>query len=71
MATTPQPVETVRVRIVIDIQAEDTLETGLTVAQWNALDPAARRTIIRDHWDGMLGHDNGSVTILPPGATKS
>ena len=63
--------ETVKLHITIDIHTEDeAADTGLTVAEWNALTTEQRREITRDMWLEMCGADNGGITVVTEGATE-
>jgi hypothetical protein len=60
--------ETVRIRISIDIRTEGTVDTDLTVAEWNALTDQERDQIAQENWAAMVV-DNGGMWVVTDGAT--
>ncbi len=60
--------ETVRIDISIQIDQQDVVDTGLTVAQWNALSDAERWRIAREQWDIMASRDDGGMSVVTEGA---
>lgn len=56
------------IHIEID-QHDDAAETGLTVAQWNALTDDERTAIYRGMWETMASVDNGGISVVTDGAT--
>lgn len=61
--------ETVKLDITIDIQQHDPdVDTGLTVAEWNALTDAERSRIYQKMRDAMAEADNGGVRVMTEGA---
>jgi hypothetical protein len=62
-------VETVKLDISIDIrQHDEAADTGLTVAEWNALTDEGRSAIYQEMWQAMAGQDNGGVRVVTEGA---
>ncbi len=63
--------ETVKLDIRIEISQHDPdYDTGLTVAEWNALTPAERSDIYQGAWNAMAGADNGGVRVVTEGAEE-
>lgn len=60
--------ETVKLRITIEIETSEVVDTGLTVDEWNFLDDDGRSERIRQLWDEVAEADNGGVSVLTPGA---
>lgn len=60
----------VHIRVSIDFKPSDnSVETGLTVAEWNALSDDERRTIARDIWETeMANADQGGMSVETEGA---
>lgn len=60
---------TVRLDISIQIdQHDDDYDTGITVAEWNAMTDKQRSNVYRDAWSTMAEIDNGGVRVLTEGA---
>lgn len=63
--------ETVKLDISIHIDQHDPeADTGLTVAEWNALTPAERSSIYAGMWEAMAGMDSGGVRVVTEGAEE-
>lgn len=61
--------ETVKLRIVIEISTDGEVDTGLAVAEWNALTDEERSEIYHNLWDEEAGNaDNGGGSVITPGA---
>lgn len=60
----------VLIHVSIDYKTTDnTVETGLTVAAWNALTDAERSAIARDIWETELQNaDQGGMSVVTDGA---
>lgn len=56
------------VKVTIDIQTDGTHDTGLTIAEWNALTDVERSRIVQDLWEDHAGADNGGVHVETEGA---
>ena len=60
--------ETVRLRVTIEISVDEECDTGLTVAEWNALSDEERGAVAGKHWDELAENDNGGTSVRTPGA---
>lgn len=61
--------ETVILNMTIEISTGGVVDTGLTVAEWNALDDVERSSVVSELWlDEASNHDNGGVSVATPGA---
>jgi hypothetical protein len=60
--------ETVKFRIVVHVDAEDEIDTGLTVKQWNALSNGERDQWRDDAWEALVQGDDGGCSVLTEGA---
>lgn len=60
----------VELHVSIDIHVDETVGTGRTVAQWNALDDAERQRIAGDVWESLSQHDGGGMSVVTPGAEE-
>lgn len=63
-------VETVKMRVSVEISAEDVVDTGLTVEQWNALTDTERSEHYQEAWSNLAEGDNGGVEVLTDGAKQ-
>lgn len=63
--------ETVRLDISIEIDERGVVDTGITVAAWNAMTDDERSAVIQDEWDNLAQRDNGGIRVLPKGAEGS
>lgn len=62
--------ETVKVRVRVEISSEDVIDTEMTVEQWNALTDDQRYAVYRNAWEAMCESDNGGVSVLTEGAER-
>jgi hypothetical protein len=62
--------DTVKVHINIEILVDGTYDTGMTVAEWNALTPAERSDIVQDMKDTAMEADNGGAWVETDGAAE-
>lgn len=64
--------DTVEIRVIIDYKRSDsTIDTGLTVAEWNALPTAERAEIARGFWEAELANaDQGGMSVETEGAEE-
>lgn len=62
--------DTVKLNISIEISTRDTVDTGLTVEQWNALSDDERFAVARNIWDSMAQSDNGGMAVVTEGAEE-
>jgi hypothetical protein len=60
--------ETVKFQVTVHIDAEDEVDTGLTVEQWNALSGAERGAWAANAWEALAQQDDGGFTMLTEGA---
>lgn len=61
--------DTVHIDISIQIDVQDVVDTGHTVADWNAMTEEKRAAIVAGIWDEMAGSgDNGGVRVVTAGA---
>ncbi len=60
--------ETVRLDISIDIRTEGVVDTGITVADWNAMTNEQRSDVIQQSWNDMAQQDNGGISVVTEGA---
>jgi hypothetical protein len=62
---------TVKISIEIGVSTEGVHDTGLTVAQWNALSLEERSAMVAEMWSTEAGdHDNGGMSVVTEGATE-
>ncbi len=62
--------ETVHLDISIDIQTEGVVDTGVTVAEWNAMTDEQRSEIAQSAWSDMAEQDNGGMRVVTEGAEE-
>ncbi len=60
--------ETVRLDISIEIDEQAVVDTGITVADWNAMTDDQRQSVIQEQWNNLAERDNGGITVLTKGA---
>lgn len=62
----------VLIRVTIDFKRSDsTINTGLTVAEWNALPATERAEIARGIWEAELANaDQGGMSVETEGAEE-
>jgi hypothetical protein len=65
--------ETVKLHITIEISTEDeAADTGLTVAEWNAMTDEERSDVMDGIWSEMAGGaNNGGISVVTEGAEGS
>jgi hypothetical protein len=63
--------ETVRIDISIQINTEDVVDTGYTIAQWNAMTPTQRGAVLNEIWnDTASNSDSGGMRVATDGAEE-
>ena len=63
--------QTVRLHVHVQINSvDDDYDTGITVAEWNAMTPSQRSDIRAEAWEVAAQNDNGGVWTTTDGATE-
>jgi hypothetical protein len=63
--------ETVKLHVEVHINYTDgDYDTGVTVAEWNAMSPTERGNIQAEAWEVAVQYDNGGIWATTPGATE-
>jgi hypothetical protein len=60
--------ETVHLDISIQIDTQAVVDTGITVADWNAMTDEQRSEIAQSAWSDMAEQDNGGMFVVTEGA---
>lgn len=59
----------VKLHVVISIDVDEQVDTGLSVDQWNALGDAGRQDLVEQIWNAASQNDMGGVSVITDGAT--
>ncbi len=60
--------ETVHLDISIEIDHREVVDTGITVAAWNAMTADERSDVKADPWTELAENDNGGISVVTDGA---
>jgi hypothetical protein len=61
--------DTVKIEVIIRIDAEGEVDTGIPIETWNAMTDQERDAVARNLWDLEAGnHDAGGMTVTTDGA---
>lgn len=54
--------ETVKIRVEIEVSTAATIDTGISLTEWNAMAPGDRSDVAKQIWlDEAGAHDNGGM----------
>jgi hypothetical protein len=63
--------QTVKLHVEVHVDyTDDDYDTGVTVAEWNAMSPSERGTVQAEAWQTAVQYDDGGIWPVTPGATN-